>query len=291
MTVPIRSWQTFATPAWAHQNSDMFRSTLVLVGLIYFLGIVVVPSQVRAQTSGSGGPLAVVGQPTKALEKQIQVGVLLWDAHEVTVGSLRRYAQATGFVSRAEKEGGGFIYEAGWTKKPGWTWRSPFGQPAANNEPAVHLTFDEAQGVCRFFNKRLPMDKEWVDAAYLEQRASPEPGFSRGKRYNYPGGESVAGSHCLEGCGSYKGLAPQGSLWRGNGHVAVMITVPGVNGLWDMGGNVWEWVDTGKGSERVTRSASWWYGPERQRESDLATKPVDTRVAYIGFRCVQEASR
>ncbi|MEY3970079.1 MAG: hypothetical protein RL617_1092, partial [Pseudomonadota bacterium] len=30
--------------------------------------------------------------------------------------------------------------------------------------------------------------------------------------------------------------------------------------------------------------------PERQREDDIATKPRDTRVAYIGFRCVRDQS-
>jgi formylglycine-generating enzyme len=77
-------------------------------------------------------------------------------------------------------------------------------------------------------------------------------------------------------------------LWRGSGHVEAMHTEPGVNGLWDMGGNAWEWVDTKQANERITRGGSWWYGPERQVENDVATKPADTRVAYIGFRCVQD---
>ena len=66
-----------------------------------------------------------------------------------------------------------------------------------------------------------------------------------------------------------------------------MTTPAGVNGLYEMGGNVWEWVDAGQGEERVTRSSSWWYDASRQRESDIATKPKDTRVVYIGFRCVR----
>jgi formylglycine-generating enzyme required for sulfatase activity len=50
---------------------------------------------------------------------------------------------------------------------------------------------------------------------------------------------------------------------------------------------VWEWVDGGSGNERITRGGSWWYGPERQVADDVATKPRDTRVVYIGFRCVK----
>ena len=222
---------------------------------------------------------------------QLLVHGLLWDAHEVTVGQVRALAQASGFVSRAERDGGGQIYEAGWVTKPGWTWRQPFGVPARDDEPAVHLTFDEAQQLCRAQGKRLPKDAEWVQAAYLEQRAQPPAGLRSGQRYPYPHGPSARDSHCLSGCGGYAGRAPAGSLWRGVGHVPVMTTPPGVNGLYDMGGNVWEWVDTGEGHERITRSSSWWYGPERQREDDVATKPRDTRVAYIGFRCVQAPSR
>ena len=221
--------------------------------------------------------------------KQLKVHGLMWDAHEVTVGQVKRYAQSTGFVSRAEKEGGGFIYEAGFVLKKGWTWRAPFGVPAQDNEPAVHLTFDEAQKICQHEGKRLPRDTEWVNAAFVEQRSPAPDGFISGKRYRYPNGDSARQSHCLEGCTSLKGTAPTGSLWRGTGHVPVMTTLPGVNGLYDMGGNVWEWVDTGSGDERITRGASWWYDASRQVAEDVATKPRDTRVGYVGFRCVTKA--
>ncbi|MEY3095953.1 MAG: formylglycine-generating enzyme family protein [Burkholderiaceae bacterium] len=236
--------------------------------------------------------LAVAGLSSAqaiTLGERVRIGSLEWDRHEFTVGQLRPLAKQHGFVSQAERDGGGTIYEMGWTHKPGWTWQAPFGSPAKDTEPAVHITFDEAAQICRWSGGRLPTDAEWRDAAYLEQRSSPAPGFARGTRYKYPNGASAQGSHCLEGCANHAGLAPAGRLTRGLGHVAVGTTVPGVNGLFDMGGNVWEWVDTGSGRERITRGASWWYGPERQVESDVATKPKDTRVAYIGFRCVRDA--
>ena len=213
---------------------------------------------------------------------------LEWDLHEMTIGQAKAMAKATGFVSRAERESGGYIYEYGWTQKKGWNWKAPFGVPGQDNEPAVHLTFDEAQSICQFFGKRLPTDKEWTSAAYLEQRDHPPPGFVKGRRYTYPNGESAKASHCLNGCGNYKGTAPAGVLNRGVGAVPVMSTPAGVNGLFEMGGNVWEWVDTGRGDERITRGSSWWYDASRQQESDVATKPKDTRVGYIGFRCVRD---
>ena len=249
---------------------------ILIPGLLLAL---VTPSELRAQGAADSAP--------RALGQQSRVHGLMWDVHEMSVGQVRQFAHATGFVSRAEREGGGFIYEAGWVQKPGWTWQRPFGVPARDDEPAVHLTFDEAGAVCRHFGKRLPSDAEWVAAAYQEQRERPPKGFTPGQRYAYPNGESARSSHCLQGCGGYAGLAPAGSLTRGNGHVPVLTGVAGVNGLYHMGGNVWEWVDTPVVEERITRGGSWWYDASRQRESDVASKPRDTRVAYIGFRCVQ----
>ncbi len=217
----------------------------------------------------------------------VLVGPLQWDAHEVTIGQVKAFASATGFVSQAERAGGGTVFESGWTQKKAWIWRSPYGVAARDDEPAVHLDFDEAQTICRHSGKRLPTDAEWTSAAYLEQRPTPGANWVRGQRYPYPLGASAKESHCLGPCANYRGTAPKDSLTRGVGHVPVMTTPPGVNGLYDMGGNVWEWVDGGTGNERITRGGSWWYGPERQVAEDVATKPRDTRVVYIGFRCVK----
>jgi formylglycine-generating enzyme required for sulfatase activity len=222
---------------------------------------------------------------SKDFETQVRVHGLWWDVHEVNVAQVKRIAAQTGFVSVAEKEGFGFIYESGWTPKKGWNWRSPFGKLAHDLEPAVQLTFDEAQQICKFQGKRLPTDAEWVKAAYLEQRDNPPAGFVKGQRYPFPNGASAKQSHCLNGCGDYPGQAPQGALTRGVGHVLVKTTPPGLH---EMGGNAWEWVDTGNASEKITRSASWWYDADRQKESDVATKPRDTRVGYVGFRCVKD---
>ena len=65
----------------------------------------------------------------------------------------------------------------------------------------------------------------------------------------------------------------------------------GVNGLHDMGANAWEWVDEPPGAsgnaERRTRGGSWWYGQAQMRAEHLQSKPADTAVVYIGFRCVR----
>jgi formylglycine-generating enzyme required for sulfatase activity len=213
---------------------------------------------------------------------------------ETTIGQFRRFASATALVTRAERQGGGEVYEAGWARKPGWHWAAPFGRPAADDEPAVHLDFHEAQAFCRWAGGRLPTDREWVQAAYTETRAAPPPPFERGRRYPYPTGATPAGAQCLGECGpqaAERAVRHGAALWRGQGHARVSTTPAGVNGLHDMGGNAWEWVDEPPGAtadaERRTRGGSWWYGAGPMTAGHLQGKPATTTVVYIGFRCAR----
>ena len=213
---------------------------------------------------------------------------------ETTVGQFRRFVQATGTRTLAETSGGGQVYEAGWTSKPGWHWAAPFGQPAADDEPAVHITFPEAQAYCRWAGGRLPSDAEWARAAYREQRDNPPSPFVAGRRYALPSGASADGAQCLDNCGPaarQRALNHGARLWRGHGHARAGSTPAGVNGLFEMGGNAWEWVDAPAGAapdaERRTRGGSWWYGAAQMREDHEQHKPPATAVVYIGFRCAR----
>jgi len=213
---------------------------------------------------------------------------------ETTVAQFRRFVQATGTVTRAERAGGGQVYEAGWTTKPGWTWARPLGVPAADDEPAVHVDFTEAQAFCRWAGGRLPTDAQWVRAAYTETRPAPPAPLQRGKTYPFPTGDSPVGAQCLGDCGAAadaRAVRHGAHLWRGRGHAAVTATPAGVNGLHDMGANAWEWVDeppgAGGSAERRTRGGSWWYGSGQMRADHLQGKPPETTVVYIGFRCAK----
>jgi formylglycine-generating enzyme required for sulfatase activity len=213
---------------------------------------------------------------------------------ETTVAQFRRFVQATGTVTRAERAGGGQVYEAGWATKPGWTWARPFGVPAADDEPAVHVDFTEAQAFCRWAGGQLPTDAQWVLAAYTETRAAPPAPLQPGKTYPYPTGDRPDGAQCLGDCGpasDARAVRHGANLWRGRGHAVVTATPAGVNGLRDMGANAWEWVDEPPGAtgseERRTRGGSWWYGASPMRADHLQGKPPATTVVYIGFRCVR----
>ena len=225
---------------------------------------------------------ALLGAPATAQDMQ-PVGHFEIDRTEVTIGQFRRFAQATRLVTAAERAGGGSTYENGWEQRPGWTWRAPFGTPGGPREPAVHVTYAEAQAFCRWAGKRLPTDAEWGEAAYVERRANPAGGFVTGRRYPYPTGDSPVGANCLGDCGSVKTAHAVTS--RGRGHAEVGSTRAGVNGLYDMGGNVWEWVAD---SEGVLRGGSYKSRPDELRAANRFTIRPDERREDVGLRVVRE---
>ena len=203
------------------------------------------------------------------------LGGLQIDRTEVTIGQFERYVQATGVRTRAELEGGGFEYVGGWQRRPGWTWRQPDGVSATAQLPAVHLTHAEAAAYCRWANGRLPTAAEWRRAAFTELRAAPPAPWVRGKTYPWPTGDSPQGANTSDP-DPWPRAAP------------VTQTRAGVNGLHDMGANVWEWASDARGDERRTMGGSWWY-PAYQMKADVeAWKPADFYAVYIGFRCVYE---
>ncbi len=204
--------------------------------------------------------------------ERVRVGRIAIDRTEVTIGRFRAFARASGLTSAAERDGGGFEFAAGWTRRRGWTYERPQGQPGADDEPAVHVTWHEASRFCAAAGGRLPTRAEWTEAAFTEQRAEPADGFVRGRTYPYPVGDR-----------------PEGMNNNRRAHVAVGTTKPGINGLNDMGGNVWEWLADRRGDDALTAGGSWWYGPDQTRAGAPQWKAADFYALYVGFRCVYDA--
>jgi sulfatase modifying factor 1 len=128
------------------------------------------------------------------------------------------------------------------------------------------------------------------EAAYTERRDKPTDGFIGGQTLPYPTGDSPKGANCLEDCGPTSAINYSALLDLGLGHANVGSSKVGVNGLYDMGANVWEWVENGAPREKGTRGGSWWYGASQMEKTYVATKPRDMYAVYIGFRCVREST-
>lgn len=247
------------------------RTDAVVVALLVLLSIA--PA---GATAAKPHDMATIAAPT---------GTFRIDRHEVTIGQFRVFANATGIKTEAEADGGGHQFRGSWQIMPGWTWATPYGRAAHDDEPAVHITFTEARAYCAWAGLRLPSDAEWVAAAYTERQVDPSKPFKTGTTYPYPTGDQPDGANQLDNKLLAAGPLPTADLGQGRGHVRVRVTPPGVNGLWDMGGNVWEWVEHGEGGHRRTRGGSWWYGPAQMRADAATDKAVDFAAVYIGFRC------
>ena len=219
--------------------------------------------------------------------KQV-IGNISIDRTEVTIADFARYVDSTGTITSAEKNGGGFVYANGWERKANWNWRTPFGTETNTKLPAVHITFDEAAAFCSWAGKRLPTDLEWVNAAHTETRVNPPAPFVQGKTYPYPTGMEPIGANCLDDCGKTTAIDFSAQLNRGVGPAPVATGAAGVNGLYDMGANVWEWTDTSSDSSKGTRGGSWWYGKQQMSREHQASKSRDMAAVYIGFRCVMD---
>ena len=192
---------------------------------------------------------------------------------ETTVGQYGAYARATG-ASRPASPG--------------------FAQ--GEDHPVVNVSWSDAEAFCRFAGGRLPTEAEWENAAR---------GGREGNKY--PWGNSISHDDANYGkdqcCGGATGGRDQ---WM-NTSPAKSFSANGF-GLYDMAGNVWEWVGdwydgsyygrspsadpTGPsaGQRRVLRGGSWDVFPRYLRVSYRYRDSPDGRSDVVGFRCARDAN-
>ncbi len=188
----------------------------------------------------------------------------------------------------------------GWKRITGHSWKEP-GFPQGPTHAVCGVSWFDAQRFCEWLTEqersagrlkenqsyRLPTEAEWDQAVGTnryhwgnEWPLPPDAG-------NYAGQEVLAD-------GNWKVDDENATLADFNDHysrTAPVGSFRAINGLYDLGGNVWEWCqDTDDSPEkRVQRGASWHNGRQASFEVNFrGTKNPSVRDASSGFRCVLE---
>lgn len=160
------------------------------------------------------------------------------------------------------------------------------------NEPVVNVTFDEAEGFCKYYGGRLPKELEWIVASGFKVAPSQcYKDLKNGKFYHYATVEFP--------------LDPQGKITKcmqkkdeefdaslvGAELLEVQFSYENINGTYGMLGNVWEWVNSDKTyfnkKYKVIKGGSFANFKTKiffdNRVSNFIKK--DTQMPNIGFRC------
>jgi formylglycine-generating enzyme required for sulfatase activity len=203
-----------------------------------------------------------------------------------------------------------------WTWTPGACWKHPDGPgssvPGREDEPAVHVAYEDAEAYALWAGKSLPTEAEWeraarggVERATYVWGDEPEPSGTRLANYWH-------GDFPWRHADGYGRRSPVGS-YPANPY-----------GLHDMAGNVWEWTadwylerhpeDAGKpccvplnprgGSleasydraqpqfripRKVIKGGSYLCADSyclRYRPAARRPQMIDTGMSHIGFRCL-----
>jgi formylglycine-generating enzyme required for sulfatase activity len=201
--------------------------------------------------------------PEERPTEQVRVSGFWIDRHEVTNAQFRRFVEATGYVTMAERGldptehpglpaelavpssmmfakpervRGGTDITQWWRYLPGADWRHPEGPGSSSegrgNHPVVHVAYEDATAYARWLGHDLPTEAEWefaarggLDGAIYTWGDSYDP--VEGWRANTWQGSFPVRDDAADG---YSGAAPVG-CFPPNGY-----------GLLDMAGNVWEYT-------------------------------------------------
>lgn len=232
---------------------------------------------------------------------QVKISSFLIGKTPVTKGQFTKFVEATNYVTSDEC----WIYTGKWERKKGYNWRNP-GYLQQDNHPVTCVNWNDARAYADWLSRvtgnkyRLPSEAEWEYAA----RAGTTTARFWGNDPSQACGYANVGDQELKN-------KVKGVTWEihncndGYGYTSPVGSFkPNKFGLYDMQGNVWQWVGDsyhnsyvgaphngnewlGDGAKRVLRGASWGYEPESTRIARRSGVKPDFRNNWNGFRVVR----
>ncbi len=204
--------------------------------------------------------------------------------YPVTVGEFRRFVEAKSYRTEAEREGRAYVWDGlRWAHRSDANWREPC-FPQDDRHPVVCISWNDAAAYCEWLSEQtgerysLPTEAEWEYAC----RASSETAYFFGDD-----------KRLLEEYAWYS----KNSEWRTH-PVGEKRANPW--GLYDISGNVWEWVrdwyehypeepqhnpsGPKTGGDRVIRGGSWNRVADDCRSAFRSGDQPGSRVNNLGFR-------
>ena len=185
---------------------------------------------------------------------------------------------------------------AGQWRQTGHSWRSP-GFPQTSNAPVVGVTWRDAEKFCEWLtarerkrgvlatnqNYRLPRVAEWIYAAGTTL-------YPWGDEWPPPAGAgNYAGSELLQTVTNHQVISGYNDGFAGTSPVGSF--KPNAFGIYDLGGNAWEFCADGPSSgaqnARWMMGGSWAdFAKEALSISNRARGEGNRRYSHRGFRCV-----
>jgi len=162
----------------------------------------------------------------------------------LTVGEFRRFAEATGYKTEAEQGGGAWVWNrSDFGEKKDASWRNPY-MVQAEDHPVVCISWNDAQAYCEWLSKVTGQTYGLLTEAQWEYACRA------GSDTAYCFGDDEAGLDAYSWFGDQSESASTHPVGKKE---------PNAWALYDMHGNVWEWVSDWYAEdyyEQLARSAA-----------------------------------